>query len=530
MKRNKELQRRGDLHVCLGRSLLLVIYCHCMLYSQAASQAASAQSAGDHPPVLIAQSMIPPAQEAIGGGNPFQGLGRADDPGPNRTNSFINPNTPGNGLYSTGFPSSSNSQSSFSSPAVFGGQTGSNDGSSGAQSGFGGSQNGFWGSQSSFGGADTGLGGSQNGFGSSQNSLGGSQNAFGGSQNSLGGSQNTFGGSQNSLGGSQNTFGGSQNSPGGSQNTFGGSQNTFGGSQTGAGADPNALLNQLQSALSPGAAPNLLNSSNPQSGASAGLNSMQGDGANAGSGFGQSQSNTGSTAGFGQSQGSAAGFGESQGAGAGLSQPPPGFGQPTAGFGQTQANPGLGSAAGFGQSEVGPSAGIGFGSAPADTQSLGTGSAGSDPKAQTNPAPASGFGQASSPTGEPAPKSNSTLGHSLFDDPNKFGITGGEKGARFAPPVMPPPGRGGPLGANASRLKSAISAMKMGHYAESQTLLNKIIVENPKNAEAYYVRAVVNVFMRNFKEAKADYAATISHTTDPALIDRATAGLNKLSH
>ena len=34
--------------------------------------------------LIVAQSILPPAPDAVGGGNPFQGLGRTDDPSPSR--------------------------------------------------------------------------------------------------------------------------------------------------------------------------------------------------------------------------------------------------------------------------------------------------------------------------------------------------------------------------------------------------------------------------------------------------------------
>lgn len=37
-----------------------------------------------------AQSIIPPADDAVGGGNPLQGLGRPDDPGPSRVEDYLN--------------------------------------------------------------------------------------------------------------------------------------------------------------------------------------------------------------------------------------------------------------------------------------------------------------------------------------------------------------------------------------------------------------------------------------------------------
>jgi len=40
--------------------------------------------------MAFAQSIIPPADDAVGGGNPLQGLGRPDDPGPSRVEDYLN--------------------------------------------------------------------------------------------------------------------------------------------------------------------------------------------------------------------------------------------------------------------------------------------------------------------------------------------------------------------------------------------------------------------------------------------------------
>ncbi|MBI1269577.1 hypothetical protein GC174_04005 [bacterium] len=40
--------------------------------------------------MACAQSIIPPADDAVGGGNPLQGLGRPDDPGPSRVEDYLN--------------------------------------------------------------------------------------------------------------------------------------------------------------------------------------------------------------------------------------------------------------------------------------------------------------------------------------------------------------------------------------------------------------------------------------------------------
>jgi tetratricopeptide (TPR) repeat protein len=156
-----------------------------------------------------------------------------------------------------------------------------------------------------------------------------------------------------------------------------------------------------------------------------------------------------------------------------------------------------------------------------------------------NPAGVSQPDGKSTSSSEPVSGSTSNFRHSLFDDPNKFDTT--NSGTQTPPlthtstPSMPLPpvqhsARSTVPSANAIRLKSAIASMRTGNYTESLTILNKIIADNPKHAEAYYVRAVVHVFMRNFKDAKADYEAAIRYSTDPALTERAAAGISKLSH
>ncbi len=76
--------------------------------------------------LLIAQNIIEPHPDAIGGGNPFQGLGRLDDPLPSRTNTSSPAgavvNTYGTsattGTYNAGYPSTT-----LTSPEALGGTT-----------------------------------------------------------------------------------------------------------------------------------------------------------------------------------------------------------------------------------------------------------------------------------------------------------------------------------------------------------------------------------------------------------------------
>ncbi len=61
----------------------------------------------------LAQSILPPRPEAIGGGNPLEGLGRADDPNPSRAGDFAALNT----LFPTPTPDANAPSNSLSFPA-----------------------------------------------------------------------------------------------------------------------------------------------------------------------------------------------------------------------------------------------------------------------------------------------------------------------------------------------------------------------------------------------------------------------------
>ena len=62
------------------RAILRLSLTACMLF--AISESVSRMA--------FAQSIIPPADDAVGGGNPLQGLGRPDDPGPSRVEDYLN--------------------------------------------------------------------------------------------------------------------------------------------------------------------------------------------------------------------------------------------------------------------------------------------------------------------------------------------------------------------------------------------------------------------------------------------------------
>ena len=80
----------------------------------------------------------------------------------------------------------------------------------------------------------------------------------------------------------------------------------------------------------------------------------------------------------------------------------------------------------------------------------------------------------------------------------------------------------------AGPLAAAIKDMHEGNYKKSLEAVDAIIKAEPKNAQAYYVKAVANVFMRDFAHARQNYEATLRYTTDEHLTEKARAGLAKL--
>ncbi len=347
---------------------------------------------------LVAQSILPPAPDAIGGGNPFQGLGRPDDTGPIRTGTYINSDSQGNGIYSTGSPSGS------------------------------------------------------------------------------------FNGSTN---------GASLGSPGQNEG-----QSSFSGSVSAGNSPPNSI-ESAKPADSAGQA-----ESAGQAGWQAGFGTQPGS-------FGRPDSST-----------QPSGLGGDKLPAPGYNEPPatPGA-QPATSIQSTNASSSI-------PASENPTAGPGAAAAtaPANTnQPLHSGivpnptstwpqnkSAGQS--GESNPA-----GSRISPeNGIEYGASNSALNSNAF---------------RSAPQMMTAPlTRREALSPQAKLLASAITALNLGQYEESLATVNKILAQDPKNAQAYYVKAVLNVLMRNFASARTNYEAALRNTIDPALINRVHAGLNKLNH
>jgi RNA polymerase-binding transcription factor DksA len=79
-----------------------------------------------------------------------------------------------------------------------------------------------------------------------------------------------------------------------------------------------------------------------------------------------------------------------------------------------------------------------------------------------------------------------------------------------------------------NQLAMALKEMNSGNYTKCLETLDSIIKSEPKNAQAYYVKAVTNVFMRDFAHARQNYEMTLRCTNDEELIAKTKAGLQKL--
>jgi hypothetical protein len=80
----------------------------------------------------------------------------------------------------------------------------------------------------------------------------------------------------------------------------------------------------------------------------------------------------------------------------------------------------------------------------------------------------------------------------------------------------------------ANQLIMALKEMNSGNYTKCLETLDSIIKSEPKNAQAYFVKAVTNVLMRDFAHARQNYEMTLRCTDDEQLIKKTKAGLLKL--
>ncbi|MDR3614446.1 MAG: hypothetical protein P4L53_12860 [Candidatus Obscuribacterales bacterium] len=79
-----------------------------------------------------------------------------------------------------------------------------------------------------------------------------------------------------------------------------------------------------------------------------------------------------------------------------------------------------------------------------------------------------------------------------------------------------------------NQLATALKEMNSGSYTKCLETLDSIIKNEPKNAQAYYVKAVTNVLMRDFAHARQNYEMTLRCTNDEQLIAKTKTGLKKL--
>lgn len=77
-------------------------------------------------------------------------------------------------------------------------------------------------------------------------------------------------------------------------------------------------------------------------------------------------------------------------------------------------------------------------------------------------------------------------------------------------------------------IRESINLLNTNRLAESLDLLTREIKKSPKNAQAYYVRALVQVKMRQYDKAAADYNEVLKLTPTGELATRAKMGLTKI--
>jgi cytochrome c-type biogenesis protein CcmH/NrfG len=70
--------------------------------------------------------------------------------------------------------------------------------------------------------------------------------------------------------------------------------------------------------------------------------------------------------------------------------------------------------------------------------------------------------------------------------------------------------------------------MNSGKMQESINLLNNQLKKNPKNPQAYYMRAVANVRMRKYDQAAADYKQVLQLSPSGPMSELAKKGLAKI--
>lgn len=77
-------------------------------------------------------------------------------------------------------------------------------------------------------------------------------------------------------------------------------------------------------------------------------------------------------------------------------------------------------------------------------------------------------------------------------------------------------------------LNDANFELEAKNYSEAIAKLDRILIEQPNNPSAHYMKAVANVFLKNYKEAQSEYALVIKCAPGSALAQRASDGLAKI--
>ncbi len=79
-------------------------------------------------------------------------------------------------------------------------------------------------------------------------------------------------------------------------------------------------------------------------------------------------------------------------------------------------------------------------------------------------------------------------------------------------------------------LNDANFEIETKNYAEAITKLDSILLQQPANPSAHYMKAVAYVYLKNYKEAQKEYALVIKAAPGSALAQRASEGLAKLKN
>ena len=78
-------------------------------------------------------------------------------------------------------------------------------------------------------------------------------------------------------------------------------------------------------------------------------------------------------------------------------------------------------------------------------------------------------------------------------------------------------------------MRRALLDLKTAQYDQCLAKLDQILSQDPHNAQAHYLKAVVYVMTRHYSQAAAEYRETLKNNPGPDLGERARSGLAKLN-